>query len=320
MTAIQGSSAIMSIYPRQVVSCDGGGVRGILTARILQGFEEVMEGPITDYVSDFYGTSTGSLIAAGLASPKKHTAEEVVNLYEHYGPKIFHQTYVQELWSANGMLRTKYKVTGLEEMLVEIAGGIKLVDLTRNFHAPVVNAKTRKLVWLSRDEAKAKGWKDILMTDLLTATTAAPTYFPGKILDLDGKKVPCVDAGISENNPLETAAIDFQDELDLSILSIGTGMVDLTVADSVFDHGGGIQWIEPLLQTTTDVQEQQATEKAIKLLRDPKKIFRIQPTLKQEIQLDDASKMDELKKLAADWLKENDEPFREFCKRFKKIF
>src|SRR5262245_4537506 len=69
-----------------ILSCDGGGVRGALTARIVQRIEEELKKAtgdkilFRDRVHCFAGTSTGGIIALGLACGK--TPEELVGLYK----------------------------------------------------------------------------------------------------------------------------------------------------------------------------------------------------------------------------------------------
>src|SRR6478736_643543 len=47
-----------------VLTCDGGGIRGVITARLLQALDR----SVLDNIDLFAGTSTGSIIALGLAS------------------------------------------------------------------------------------------------------------------------------------------------------------------------------------------------------------------------------------------------------------
>src|SRR5262250_489317 len=68
-----------------LISCDGGGIRGILTALLLQDLDK-RYGIITK--SDgFVGTSTGGLIALGLAA--NVPISDIVALYQSKGKEIF---------------------------------------------------------------------------------------------------------------------------------------------------------------------------------------------------------------------------------------
>ena len=54
----------MANPPFIILSCDGGGVRGVITAKLLQSLDPAF----LQSVSLFAGTSTGSIIALGLAA------------------------------------------------------------------------------------------------------------------------------------------------------------------------------------------------------------------------------------------------------------
>lgn len=71
--------------PYFILSCDGGGYRGDLTALVIRQLES--EQPFLDRVRLFAGTSTGAIIALGLAKGLKIDA--LVQLYERQGVEIF---------------------------------------------------------------------------------------------------------------------------------------------------------------------------------------------------------------------------------------
>ena len=48
----------------RILSCDGGGIRGVITAKLLQALDP----SVLKNIDLFAGTSTGSIIALGLAS------------------------------------------------------------------------------------------------------------------------------------------------------------------------------------------------------------------------------------------------------------
>jgi hypothetical protein len=67
-----------------VVTCDGGGIRGLITALLLQN----LGSGLLDNVNMFAGTSTGSLIAFGLGS-QKLSIDDIVEIYENDCSQIF---------------------------------------------------------------------------------------------------------------------------------------------------------------------------------------------------------------------------------------
>src|SRR3954471_21697456 len=83
------------ITPKRILALDGGGLRGVLTVAFLKRIEDILRtktGGGTDFrLSDYYdligGTSTGSIIAAGLALGM--SVDEVRNHYFQLGEKVF---------------------------------------------------------------------------------------------------------------------------------------------------------------------------------------------------------------------------------------
>src|SRR3954471_11931268 len=86
----------------RILSVDGGGLRGLVPARLLLELEERLETltgekrPLSDYFHLFAGTSTGGLISLGLtasdpADPGHPSmdAAQLVKLYNARGPEIF---------------------------------------------------------------------------------------------------------------------------------------------------------------------------------------------------------------------------------------
>src|SRR5688500_12353186 len=77
----------------KILSIDGGGVKGLYSAKILHEFEKALrkefgdEKRIVDFVDLICGTSTGGLIA--LALSVRVPVEKICEFYEVHGPKIF---------------------------------------------------------------------------------------------------------------------------------------------------------------------------------------------------------------------------------------
>ncbi|XP_047158195.1 patatin-2-Kuras 1-like [Vigna umbellata] len=87
-----------------VLSIDGGGIRGILPATVLDYLDKALKArnPNTDlahYFDVIGGTSTGGLITAMLATPSPHdpsrgafTPAQIVDFYKQNGPHIFNES------------------------------------------------------------------------------------------------------------------------------------------------------------------------------------------------------------------------------------
>lgn len=75
----------------RILSLDGGGMRGIISARILKEIEEIVEKEHGQKLHEYFdlvaGTSTGSILAAGIAC--QMTAQDLIDLYKKDGQDIF---------------------------------------------------------------------------------------------------------------------------------------------------------------------------------------------------------------------------------------
>src|SRR5690242_6029075 len=81
---------------RNVLSIDGGGIRGIIAATILDRIERKIGLRIHEVFDLIAGTSTGGIIAtaigAGANNGNPYAPNDLVHLYVENGPEIFHKT------------------------------------------------------------------------------------------------------------------------------------------------------------------------------------------------------------------------------------
>ena len=106
---------------KRILALDGGGVRGLITLGILEAIERrliVRSGRANLVLSDYFdliaGTSTGSIIATGLAMGMK--VSRLIDLYIAASPSIFPKTR-RKGWFVN-----KYDASPLEDLLEKIVG------------------------------------------------------------------------------------------------------------------------------------------------------------------------------------------------------
>lgn len=209
--------------PFYILSIDGGGYRGLFSAHILRRMEESWGVNWHRQFGMFAGTSTGSIIASGLASGI--SAKALTDFYITHGKSIF----ARRLWSYLDILTiftSKYSHACLAGLLEDVFGTQTLGDVPVPLIIPAVDIgngcvhvfKSKYADGFIRDPG-------VKLSDAVLASCSAPTYFDPHIVE---GKYQLVDGGIWANNPSLVAVIDAQYRLkvplaDIRVLSIGTG-------------------------------------------------------------------------------------------------
>lgn len=246
--------------PFKVLSIDGGGIKGLYSARILQHFEEKFNCHISDYFDMLCGTSTGGLIALGLSL--KIPAKELVRFYEEEGPSIFpdrtknwftrkYDVFRQTLW------RGKFSESELKRALTDIFED-KVIGQSNNLLCIPSYTITEARPWIFKFDHGILGRDNkTKYVDVALATSAAPTYFPvAEIANYDYKQF--IDGGVWANNPTLVGYIEaltyFVGEgkefnslhiLSLSSLSVTGGEKTGTSRERPF-----IKWKNKLFETS----------------------------------------------------------------------
>lgn len=295
----------------KILSLDGGGVRGYLTASILANIENYLNHdkseykPLGEYFDLIVGTSTGAIIGGLLA--KGETAARIKEIYEKDISFIFADEMKNSklnIWSS------KYKKKNLELKAKEYFGETTFArkDLVTNLLITSVDITTAKPRFYKSDYmVKNRTRVDEKLADAIIASASAPAYFPvSKEIEYSSY---LVDGGIVANNPSLVALIDGiklqkQNKCDKTILlSVGTGRVCEMPYDVQKLEDTQLGWlsnnkaiIELLMSAQSKLAEFQ-TEFLAKELDDIE-YRRINPDLGQKIGLDEVAKIKILKNLA----------------------
>jgi uncharacterized protein len=191
----------------KILSIDGGGIKGLFSARIIEHFEQKFNCNIADYFDLICGTSTGGLIALGLSL--NIPVSLISNLYYKRGRKIFPQRL--------GLLRSliqlafgsKYDNKELRQALEEIFGDKTLSDSKTLLCIPAFSLTDGRPFIFKYDHAEGDLVRDnkTKYIDIALATSAAPAYLPIITIDTyDNKQF--VDGGIYANNPTLVGVIE----------------------------------------------------------------------------------------------------------------
>ncbi len=225
--------------PRRMLALDGGGIRGILTLCMLEKIEQIVGKRLCDYFDYIAGTSTGAIIAAGLARGK--SVAELVEFYQTAGPEMFQRShFLQRLKSLylNGNLQQKLQtVFGNATLEPEHLQTLVLL-VTRNVTTdspwPVSSNPDGRYNDCTRPDCNLK----IPLWQLVRASTAAPIFFPPEVIEVDPtdakRTFVFVDGGVTPYNNPAFALFRFATdpayrlewptgEQNLLLISVGTG-------------------------------------------------------------------------------------------------
>jgi hypothetical protein len=233
--------------PRKMLAIDGGGIRGLISLGMLKTLERMLAdnqngganfrlGDYFDYVA---GTSTGAIIAAGLA--RGMSVDELIRFYRASGQEMFQKSRLLE------RLKSFYSADPLREQLEQVFGAdtnlfpqylrCLLLVVTRNVSTdspwPISSNPEAHYNNPQLEDCNLR----IPLWQLVRASTAAPIYFPPEFVNLGARTFTFVDGGVTAyNNPAfllyrmathPAYQLEWQTgERNLLLVSLGTGMAD----------------------------------------------------------------------------------------------
>lgn len=288
----------------RILSFDGGGIRGLLTAvlldRLLTAYPKLLQAR-DDVITMFAGTSTGGILALGLAADL--TPDKIRDLYVLNGKLIFDASWLRDVVEIGGLSGSKYDNTNLKQVLQETFGGLKLKDLKArvliaSFQLDNEDPDPSKRTWSPKFFHNFPGEDsdgESLVVDVAMDTSAAPTYFPsyegyidGGVIANNPSMAALAQALDSRNPPAEHASLD-----EIQLLSLGTGASLQYIAGGNLDWGDA-QWIRPLLNIMMDGSVGVADFQCNQLLGD--RYARLEPVFPsgKAYPMDDVSKIVDL--------------------------
>jgi patatin-like phospholipase/acyl hydrolase len=303
----------------RILSFDGGGIRGIVTLTILQRLEQQFPGFVSR--AELYaGTSTGGIIALGLAAGK--SVQDLLNLYVMNGERIFDDSWIKDVVHLGDIIGAQYSQDNLKSILQNLFDNLTLGQLQKNVLIPsfdldyVDPASPGQQSWSPKffhnfPGSDSDGSEKVV--DVALDTSAAPTYFPSHNGYIDG--------GVLANNPTMAAVAQTQDSRaqinarpsidQLLVLSVGTGTVLSYIQGDV--DWGLAQWAKPITNLLMDASMGIADYQCRQILRD--KYRRIAPEFPPNvnIKLDDWERSQDMINFAnvadlgdvPNWLKQN---------------
>ena len=262
-----------------ILTLDGGGMRGVISALLVQQLHQ--EFHFLQRVHLFAGTSTGGLIALGLAS-EVHISE-LVDIYLTKGDEVFTE-YVpltpgtrpevansdaQAELEALGLFHVRYTDEGLKNVIENTfpSAHRRLDQLGRKVLVTAFDLyEDQRKAWapVSLTNLPGSSTGDIRVLDAALSTAAGPVYFPPHVFDHRGRTKAFIDGGVYANNPSMLAAatvmasgalkergLAFQ---NIKLLSLGTGFPLNSIPpqnlQEVYSYGV-VKWMWPRTHSPT---------------------------------------------------------------------
>ena len=185
--------------PKRILAIDGGSVRGALAVGLIDNIERALRHKLgrkdlvlADYFDLIGGTSTGAIIAAGLALGR--SADQLAELYRTLGPRVFHGGGFRV-----PLIQPRFDPRKLEQVITEELGQATLgtADWKTGFAAIAKRVDTGSS-WILTNCPNAKYWdgdpdenarepdpakrttvpnRDYPLAKVVQASAAAPFYF-----------------------------------------------------------------------------------------------------------------------------------------------
>ena len=308
--------------PYRILSLDGGGIRGLMTAVWLARLEAELGSPLHEHFDLVAGTSTGALLGCGVS--KGVPAAKMVTLYEEEGASIF-PNRASRLWNratrlfSDGVSAPKYDGAGLEKALKGVFGTTLFKNLkVKPTLVTAYDVLGREAVVFKNTKA---AHRQLRVWEICRASAAAPAYFPAHEMAVGGADLPLVDGGVVANNPTACAiaeAVRINSEARKSgvtdpepaeiehfvVASFGTGESIRRITADEAREWGASEWALPLIDVLFDGSAD-AVDYIARQLVDPENYFRFQTRLSGAYDdLDDATatNLNALKALAGRYI------------------
>jgi len=261
----------------QILSLDGGGVFGALTAvfidKLLIKFPKLVEN--SDMIT---GTSIGATV--GLLLAKEVPIKEIISIFPEASENVFRRGCLRFGLGLAGV-KAFYSNQYLKNLVTKYFGDMKLGDLKKKVLIPAFKLDNNKTPrhWKAKFFHNFEGEDNdsqIKIVDALMSSMAAPAFFPVYNNMVDGSLV--------ENNPSMCAVAQTQDVRakieprpklnDLRVFSLGRESGDRFVEGDNLDWGY-IKWIKPMIHIALDRDSRVIHYQVEKLLGS--KYYRISP-------------------------------------------
>lgn len=283
--------------PLRVLAVDGGGIRGMIPAMVLDHLEQLTGKPCCELFDLVAGTSTGAICALGIAVPvapgarlPRYSGADLVSLYRDEGPLVFGRRWFRRLPGFKFMgdlAGPKYPARGVEEVLRrrfahDDGSEIMLSEALVDAIVPTYDIAVRAPYFFKRSKARVDLVDDAPVWQVTRAAAAAPSFFPPALVEPGRGRRVLVDGGVVANNPAMCAYIEALEAQhrrpDLILVSLGTGEHPRPIGYREASGWGVAGWSEQLMGVLLD-GESDAVDHQLRRLMAPGRYYRFQTRL-----------------------------------------
>lgn len=247
----------------KILSIDGGGIRGIIPAVVLSEIEKRTALRIAHLFDLIAGTSTGGILAVGLAIPKTpaaplYSASELIDMYAGQGSRIFSRSIAHRLAAWGNLRREKYSTSGIEQVLLDYFAESRLRDAKTDLFITSYEIERNFPFFFRSAIARERTDYDFPAREVARATSAAPTYFPPMKLSAGTSEghYTLIDGGVFANNPAACALVEGRTTHptagDFLVVSLGTGELNRSLPYDQTKNWGVVRWAMPVLDIVFD--------------------------------------------------------------------
>lgn len=263
----------------RILSIDGGGIRGLIPALILEKIEKELavhgqRKPFARVFDLIAGTSTGGILAVGLTVPEpesesdpsitgspmwrkparpKFDTARLADIYRIDGQRIFPGSGLNKFRNFKQAFAQKYDTEPFELVIRESLGNATLRDTVCPILVTAYDATRLRIQLFRTSKARTKQIENFYLRDVLRATSAAPSYFEPALVSpvgMENTLFTMVDGALFANNPALLAYQEAQRIFPFArkfiVVSLGTGKQVDPHPHEEMRGWGFLDWLNPL--------------------------------------------------------------------------
>lgn len=242
--------------PFYILSCNGGGIRGLIVVSFLKNMEKYLksinpEFKLYDFFDMYAGTSIGSIIISTMLT-NKFEGDDLLKLFS---PENCHKLIDKSIWDKMlgiAQIKPKYDGRGKTQLLDKYLDNHRFSSFDKYVIIPTYNITRKKTMIFSNKRVN----DELLTKDVVNASSASPCYFPPiKINNCHNKDESIshhwfIDGGMTANNPTICAIAEAKNIIlksdikrRLIVVNIQTGIKTVPINGEKAKDYGGINWL-----------------------------------------------------------------------------